>query len=95
MSGQLHQHHDKVRVVIECSLDERACIKMLAARKHMTISEFVLSMARDEMVEKLPGKSKMPNKKTKAAMKELEEGGGHSFKTLEDFWEQMGINPNA
>jgi alpha-mannosidase len=85
------QHHNKVRVVIECSLDERAYIKMLAARKHMTISEYFLSMAKEEMSRK----PKKPNKETLAAMKELDEGGGHSFESLEDFWTQMGINPDA
>jgi alpha-mannosidase len=90
MSTQ-HHRHDKVRVVIECSLDERACIKMLAARKHMTISEYFLSMAKEEMAPK----SKKPNKETLAAMKELDEGEGHSFDSLDDFWEQMGIDPNA
>ncbi len=35
------------------------------------------------------------NKETLAAMKELDEGGGHSFESMEDFWRQMGINPNA
>ncbi len=46
MATHQQHHHDKVRVVIECSLDERACIKMLAARKHMTISEYFLSKAK-------------------------------------------------
>lgn len=92
MSTQQHHHgHDKVRVVIECSMDERARIKMLAACKHMTISEYFLSMAEKEMVRKF----KVPNKETLAAMKELDEGGGHSFGSIDDFWEQMGINPNA
>jgi len=86
-----HQHQDKVRVVIECSVDERAYIKMLAARKHMTISEYFLSMAKEEMASK----PKKPNKETLASMKELDEGGGQSFESIEDFWEQMGINPNA
>lgn len=91
MATQSNHHHDKVRVVIECTLDERAHIKMLAARKHMTISEYFLSMAKKEM----SSKHKIPNKETLAAMKELDEGGGHSFESLDDFWEQMGINPNA
>lgn len=85
------QHHNKVRVVIECTLDERAYIKMLAARKQMTISEYFLSIAKKEMTRK----TKIPNQETLAAMKELDEGGGHSFESLEDFWEQMDINPHA
>lgn len=91
MTTQQHHHHTKVRVVIECSLDERAYIKMLAARKHMTISEYFLSKAKEEMVHK-PMK---PNKETLASMKELDEGGGHPFESVEDFWGQMGINPDA
>ena len=91
MRSQPYQGKNKVRVVIECSLDERAYIKMLAARKHMTISEYVLSIAKKEA----PQKSKAPNKETFEAMKELDEGKGHSFESLDDFWEQMGINPNA
>jgi hypothetical protein len=78
-------HHEKVRVVIECSLYERACIKMLAARKHMTMSEYFLSIAKEEINRK----PKIPNKETLAAMKEIDEGGGHSFESLEDFWKQM------
>lgn len=80
-------HHDKVRVVIECTPRERACIKMLAARKHMTISNYFLSMAREEMANK-------PNKATIEAMKELDDGGGHSFGSMKDFWGKMGINPD-
>lgn len=89
MSTQQH-HHDKVRVVIECSLDERAHIKMLAARKHMTISEYVLSIAREDMARK----SKTPNKETLAAMKELDEGSGTEYTSMDDFWADMGVKPS-
>lgn len=83
--------HEKVRVVIECSVEERAYIKMLAARKQMTISEYFLSKAKEELAPK----AKKPNKTTLAAMEEVDKGGGHTFESLDDFWEQMGINPNA
>ena len=46
MTAQRH-HHDKVKVVIDCSIEERAYIKMLAASKHMTISEYFLSFAKE------------------------------------------------
>jgi hypothetical protein len=91
MSARSSHHRDKVRVVIECSLDERAYIKMLAARKHMTISEYFLSKAKEEMVNK----TMIPNQETLKAMKELDEGGGHFFESNEDFWKQIGIDPNA
>lgn len=91
MTTHQQHHHDKVRVVIECSLDERACIKMLAARKHMTISEYFLSMAKQEMARK----RKIPNKETLAAMKELDEGGGTEYTSMDDFWADMGVKPSA
>ncbi len=46
------QHHEKVRVVIDCSSEERAYIKMLATRKHMTISAYFLSLAMEEIENK-------------------------------------------
>jgi hypothetical protein len=90
MTTQHHQH-EKVRVVIDCSLEERACIKMLAARKHMTISEYFLSFAKEEMGTK----PKIPNKRTLAAHQEALEGGGTSYETLEDFWKDMGVKRRA
>lgn len=95
MEGHHQGSHEKVRVVIECSVDERACIKMLAARKHMTISEYFLSKAKEEMKSGSREKSKKPNKETLTAINEVEEGKGHSFDSLDDFWKQMGIDLNA
>ncbi len=91
MATQQHHHSHKVRVVIECSLDERARIKMLAARNHMTISEYFLSKANDEIAHK----SKKPNKETLAAMKELDEGRGIEYASMDDFWADMGVKPSA
>jgi hypothetical protein len=73
---------------------------MLAARKHMTLSEYFLSMVKSDIaaMPKAPSKTKKaktPNKKTLEAMKELDEGGGYSFDSFDDFWKQMGIDPNA
>lgn len=85
------QHHQKVRVVIDCSQEERAYIKMLAARKHMTISEYFLSFARDELAEK----ARIPNKTTLDAHKEALEGDGTSYDSMSDFWADMGVKRRA
>ena len=85
------QHHHKVRVVIDCSAEERAYIKMLAARKHMTISEYFLSFAKEE----LDSKPKIPNKTTLEAHREALEGGGTSYKSMGDFWSDMGVDRRA
>lgn len=85
-------HQGKVRLTVECSYDERMYIKMLAAKKHVTISELLL----------LPLKKLMPfthkhkpNADTCEALKESREGKLESYKTLDDFWRAMEIDPNA
>ncbi len=95
MSANTHQH-DKVRLTVECSLDERTYIKMLAAKNHMTISEFLLASVRKKIPRadvRLRGRK--PNAETIEALKESREGELESYKTLEDFWKEMGIDPNA
>ena len=84
-------HHEKVKLTVECSLDERVYIKALAAKKHMTISEFILAHVRKEMPI-----NREPNEETKQAMRDVDEGRnlGHA-KTIEEFWLAMGIDPNA
>jgi hypothetical protein len=83
-----HAHSNKVKVTFECTADERAYIKMLAAKGHMTLNDFLLSCVREYFPKK-------PNKETREAMKELDEGLGTQCESLEDFWEKMGMNPNA
>jgi hypothetical protein len=73
----------RVRIALDCSIHQRAYIKMNAAKSHMTISEYLLSGV------------KVPNDETLAAMKELDEGKGFHCKSIEDFWEKMEIDPNA
>lgn len=80
-------HHEKVRVVIDCSVEERAYIKMLAARKQMTISEYFLSKAKEELAHK----SKIPNKATIAAHQEALDGKGTAYDSMDDFWSDMGV----
>jgi antitoxin component of RelBE/YafQ-DinJ toxin-antitoxin module len=64
---------------------------MLAEKAHMNLSEFILSYLRKDF----PIKQKKPNKKTLAAMKEAEEGGGIECDSIDDFWEKMGIDRSA
>ncbi len=83
-------HHDKAKVTIDCTVDERAYIKMLAAKAHMNLSEFILSYLRKDFP-----KDRKPNKITLDAMKESKEGKGIKCDSIEDFWEKMGMDPNA
>lgn len=61
---------------------------MLAAKSHMNLSDFLLSYVRTDFPKK-------PNKQTLAAMKELDEGRGTRATSIDDFWEQMGIDSNV
>ncbi len=80
--------HKKVKMTIECTPDERAYIKMLAAKAHLNLSDLILSYLSKDFPKKF-------NKETLAAIKELDEGHGTRCISIDDFWEQMGINPDA
>jgi hypothetical protein len=87
-------HNNKVKLTVECSLDERVYIKSLAAKKHMTISEFMLSYVRKEMPTHR--RNQEPNEETKQAMRDVDEEKDLGYaKTVEEFWSEMGIDPNA
>ncbi len=83
-----HAYHDKVKVTIECTKDERVYIKMLAAKAHVNLSELILSYLRIDFPRK-------PNKETLEAHQEAISGGGIECRDLDDFLEQMGVNPRA
>lgn len=89
MGAHLHARHEKVKMTIECTLDERAYIKMLAAKAHLNLSDLILSYLRKDFP------SRKPNKKTLAAMKELDKGGGIEYTSMDDFWADMGVKPSA
>lgn len=88
--AQNPHHSDKAKVTIDCTVDERAYIKMLAAKAHMNLSEFILSYLRKDFPQE-----KKSNKTTLDAMRESKEGKGIKCDSMEDFWEKMGMNPNA
>lgn len=88
MRTQSHSYDEKVKVTIECTPDERAYIKMLAAKAHLNLSEFILSYLRSDFPRK-------PNKDTLKAHEEALRGEGTDCKNLDDFWEQMGVTPRA
>lgn len=92
MSTHSQHRHGKVRLTVECSFDERTYIKMLAAKKHMTISEFLLASVR-EMIPCSPAHE--PNAETIEALQDSREGKLESYKNLDEFWKAMGIDPNA
>lgn len=65
---------------------------MLAAKKHMTISELLLAPLRSVLP---PDEPHEPNAETIEALKESREGKLVSYETIDDFWKAMRIDPNA
>jgi hypothetical protein len=86
-----HKDH-KVRLSVDCTEEQRMYIKMLAAKNHMTISEYLLSLASKDMPK--CARSHEPNRETIQAIKESQEAG-EIFGSVNDFWNAMGITPNA
>jgi hypothetical protein len=82
-------HRGKVKMTIECTPDQRAYIKMLAAKAHLNLSDLVLSYLSKDFP------SHKPNKETLKAMKELDEGAGIEYTSMDDFWADMGVKPSA
>lgn len=91
MSANSQSHQEKVKITIECTLDERTYIKMLAAKAHLGLSEFILSYVRSDF----PKERRQPNKETLESIQELRDGRGIKCESIDDFWEKMGMSPHA
>ncbi len=88
MTAQSHSR--RVKVTIDVSEDERTYIKMLATKKKMTISEFIMSYVRPHIPHD------EPNDETKKAMRDVDQRKNLTrCNSLEDFWQVVGIDPNA
>lgn len=84
------QQEKKARLSVDCSLEERRYIKMLAAREDKTISEYLLGLAKAYMP--ICTKSHLPNAQTSASIEESERGEGiERYSSLDDFWKSMGV----
>lgn len=88
MSAQSYPH--RVKVTIDVSEDERTYIKMLATKKKMTISEFIMSYVRPNIPHD------EPNAETQKAMQDVDERKNLTrCSSIEEFWKVVGIDPNA
>ena len=82
----------EARLTIDCSLDQKRKIKMLAASKDMTITDFLLTLV-EERYSKCPyGFNHTPNVETIEAIEESERGEGlHSFDSPEEMFKNLGL----
>ena len=86
-----HQSHShRVKVTIDVSEEERTYIKILATKKKMTISEFIMSYVRPNIPHD------EPNAETRAAMHDVDARNNLArCNSIEEFWKAVGIDPNA
>ena len=88
MGTQSHAH--RIKVSVDVSEEERTYIKMIAAKKKMTISEFIMSFVRPN----IPHSEQ--NIETKKAMSDITNNKNLTrYKNVDEFWADMGIDPNA
>lgn len=88
MGAQSHAH--RIKISVDVSEEERTYIKMIAAKKKMTISEFIMSFVRPNIPHS------EPNAETKKAMKDIEENKNLTrYKNIDEFWTDMELDPNA
>lgn len=86
----IQSHSNRVKVTIDVSEDERTYIKMLATKKKMTISEFIMSYVRPNITHD------EPNAETQKAMRDVDERKNLTYcNSIEAFWQVVGIDPNA
>ena len=83
-------HSRSVKITIDVSEDERTYIKILATKKKMTISEFIMSYVRPNIPHD------QPNAETQQAMRDVDERKNLIHcNSIEEFWKAIGIDPNA
>lgn len=88
MGAQPQAH--RIKISVDVSEEERIYIKMIAAKNKMTISEFIMSFVRPNIPHS------EPNAETKKAMKDIKENNNLTrYKNIDDFWTDMGLDPNA
>ena len=89
-----HSHAPRIKISVDVSEEERIYIKMIAAKKNMTISEFIMSFVRPN-IPRSKTNSK-PNAETKKAIKDIKENKNLTrYKTVDDFWADMGLDPDT
>ena len=90
---------DRTRLVISCTDEEKKYVKLLAAKNNMTMGEYLLSFAREQMPKSCKQhctQTHIPNKETAKVLRDTDEGKNlEEYETLDEFWESLGLNKYA
>lgn len=82
----------EARLTIDCSNEQKRKIKMLAASKDMSITDFMLALVEEKYTWCPLGLSHIPNNETITSIEESESGKGvKSFDSMEDLYKDLGI----
>ena len=82
----------EARLTIDCSSEQKKKIKMLAAAKEMTITDFILQLVEEKYTWCPLELSHIPNAKTIASIEDSEKGKGvKSFNSIDDLFKDLGI----
>ncbi|PJD94168.1 MAG: hypothetical protein CK425_11880 [Parachlamydia sp.] len=81
----------EARLTIDGSIEQKKKIKMLAASKEMSITDFMLELVEEKYTWCPLGLSHLPNAETIASMEASERGEGvKSFKSIDDLFKDLG-----
>lgn len=82
----------EARLTIDCSSEQKKKIKMLAAAKKMTITDFILQLVEEKYTWCPLGLSHIPNAETIASIESSERGEGiKKFKSMDNLFKDLGI----
>lgn len=82
----------EARLTIDCSIEQKKKIKILAAAKEMSITDFMLELVEEKYPWCPLGLNHVPNHKTISSIEASERGEGiKSFQSIEELFEELGI----
>ncbi|CDZ79707.1 hypothetical protein BN1013_00203 [Candidatus Rubidus massiliensis] len=82
----------EARLTIDCSADQKKKIKMLAAEKEMTITDFMLQLVEEKYSWCPIGLSHIPNEESVKSIEASERGEGlKNFNSINELYKDLGI----
>lgn len=82
----------EARLTIDCSAEQKKKIKMLAASKEMSITDFMLELVEEKYTWCPLGLSHIPNAETIASIEASERGEGvKSFNSMDELFKDLGV----
>lgn len=82
----------EARLTIDCSAEQKRKIKMLAASRDMSITDFMLELVEEKYTWCPLGLSHIPNSETIASIEESERGKGvKSFESMDDLYKDLDL----